>query len=199
MGQRNGKLRRGDFVEAKTPDEIVQTLDAEGASDHLPFMPEMLEFYGRRFRVPRRALTLCFSGPGSSRGFRIDNVVTLDDVRCSGTAHDGCQKMVPNINFLTVASCVSAQGQRMNEVQLSNAQRRIQRALQMVLMRSRARTQPSWCSASRRNWRAKAKDYALCLRYSSARFAGRATMDKLKVTFLAVTLSFPTESCKTTL
>jgi hypothetical protein len=92
MGQRSAKLRRGDFVEVKAPDEILQTLDAEGASDHLPFMPEMLEFCGRRFRVSRRALTICFSGPGASRGFRTDDVLTLDGVRCSGSAHDSCQK-----------------------------------------------------------------------------------------------------------
>jgi len=92
MSKRNARLCRGDLVEVKSPDEIVQTLDAEGASDHLPFMPEMLEFCGRRFRVSRRALTICFSGPGSRRGFRADDVVTLDSVRCSGAAHDGCQK-----------------------------------------------------------------------------------------------------------
>ena len=92
MGQRSTKLRRGDFVEVKAPDEILQTLDAEGASDHLPFMPEMLEFCGRRFRVSRRALTICFSGPGASRGFRADDVLTLDGVRCSGSAQDACQK-----------------------------------------------------------------------------------------------------------
>jgi hypothetical protein len=92
MSQRSAKLQRGDVVEVNMPDEILQTLDTEGASDHLPFIPEMLSFYGRRFRVSRRALTICFSGPGSSRGFRTDNVVTLDGVRCSGAAHDGCQK-----------------------------------------------------------------------------------------------------------
>src|SRR6202040_3917378 len=94
MGQRRAKLRCGDLVEVKSPDEIVETLDAEGASDHLPFMPEMLEFCGRTFRVSRRALTICISGPdtGVPRGFRVDDVVTLDDVRCSGTAHGGCQK-----------------------------------------------------------------------------------------------------------
>jgi hypothetical protein len=52
----------------------------------------MLQFYGRRFRVAQRALTVCISGPESSRGFHADNVVTLDGVRCSGVAHDGCQK-----------------------------------------------------------------------------------------------------------
>ncbi len=53
MGQRSAKLRRGDFVEVKAPDEILQTLDAEGASDHLPFMPEMLGLCGGRFRIAR--------------------------------------------------------------------------------------------------------------------------------------------------
>lgn len=92
MSQRNARLYRGDLVEVRPPNEIFQTLDADGASDHLPFMPEMLEFCGRRFRVSRRALTICFSGPGSPRGFRADDVVTLDGIRCSGAAHDGCQK-----------------------------------------------------------------------------------------------------------
>jgi hypothetical protein len=92
MSQRNSGLCRGDLVEVKTPDEIVETLDTEGASDHLPFMPEMLEYCGRRFRVSTRALTVCFSGPGAVRRFGSDDVVTLDGVRCSGAAHDGCQK-----------------------------------------------------------------------------------------------------------
>ncbi|MEA2649726.1 MAG: hypothetical protein QOG61_2161 [Candidatus Binataceae bacterium] len=91
MSQR-ARLCRGDLVEVKPPDEIVQTLDADGASDHLPFMPEMLEFCGRRFRVSRRVFTICFSGGGSPRGFSVDDVVTLESVRCSGVAHDGCQK-----------------------------------------------------------------------------------------------------------
>ena len=42
MSQRNARLCRGDLVEVKTPDEIVQTLDPERTSDDLPFMPEML-------------------------------------------------------------------------------------------------------------------------------------------------------------
>jgi hypothetical protein len=71
----------------KAPHEILETLDAEGAVDHLPFMPEMLQFCGQRFLVSKRALTICFSGPGSRRGFRTNHVVTLDAVRCSGAAH----------------------------------------------------------------------------------------------------------------
>ena len=92
MGTRSESLHPGDLVELRSPDEIAETLDAEGALDHLPFMPEMLEFYGQRFRVAQRALTACYYGPDSSRGFHADDVVTLDGVRCSGVAHDGCQK-----------------------------------------------------------------------------------------------------------
>jgi hypothetical protein len=92
MSQQNAGLRRGDLVEVKTPDEIFQTLDAMGALDHLPFMPEMLEFCGQRFRVCRRALAVCIWEPGTPLGFNTADVVTLEGVRCSGTAHDGCQK-----------------------------------------------------------------------------------------------------------
>jgi hypothetical protein len=91
MSQQNA-LRRGDLVEVKTPDEIFQTLDPAGALDHLPFMPEMLELCGQRFRVCRRALTVCIYEPGTPLGFNTDDVVTLEGVRCTGAAHDGCQK-----------------------------------------------------------------------------------------------------------
>src|SRR5438067_9311852 len=88
------KLRPGDFVEVKAPEEILQTLDAEGTLDQVPFMPEMVEFCGRRFRVSKRVAKTCASGSGGStmRVFRTDDVVLLDELRCSGAEHDGCQK-----------------------------------------------------------------------------------------------------------
>jgi hypothetical protein len=92
---RTGELRPGDVVEARSPDEILRTLDADGALDHLPFMPEMVDFCGQRFRVVRRVVKTCFSGAGSygaMRRFRGDDVVVLDSPRCSGEAHDGRQK-----------------------------------------------------------------------------------------------------------
>src|SRR5438552_2527452 len=54
MKKKTKKLRPGDFVEVKAPAEILQTLDAEGTLDKLPFMPEMVEFCGRRFQVSKR-------------------------------------------------------------------------------------------------------------------------------------------------
>lgn len=84
----------GDLVEVKAPDEILGTLDADGALNQMPFMPEMAEFCGKRFRVSKRAIKTCASGSGRSvvRKFNTDDVVLLNGLRCSGAAHDGCQK-----------------------------------------------------------------------------------------------------------
>lgn len=87
------RLRPGDIVEVKAPEEILQTLDADGALDQLPFMPEMIAYIGKTFRVSRRVLNTCNSGPyPDMRGFTRDDVVVLDGLRCSGADHDGCQK-----------------------------------------------------------------------------------------------------------
>ena len=88
-----GKLRPGDLVEVKSPDEILQTLDADGTLSGLPFMPEMIPFCGKRFRVSLRAVKTCWYGHGSGmRKFPQEDVVLLDGIRCSGADHGGCQK-----------------------------------------------------------------------------------------------------------
>ena len=89
------RLRPGDWVEVREPDEILKTLDEQGTFDHLPFMPEMLKYCGQRYRVSRRVVKVCASGmrTGMFLGeFRTDDVVLLDGLRCSGEQHDGCQK-----------------------------------------------------------------------------------------------------------
>ncbi len=92
--KRTATLRSGDFVEIRAPEEIHPTLDADGALDQLPFMPEMVDFCGKRFRVARRVVKTCsYTRSGTNmRRFRVDDVFTLQDVRCSGTEHDGCPK-----------------------------------------------------------------------------------------------------------
>ena len=93
MNQTASKLRPGDLVEIKSPEDILRTLDAEGTLDRLPFMPEMVESCGKRFRVARRVLKTCYYGETNGmRKFRTDDVVVLDGLRCSGANHDGCQK-----------------------------------------------------------------------------------------------------------
>jgi hypothetical protein len=93
MNPVTANLRPGDFVEVKFPGEILQTLDADGTVDRLPFMPEMVEFCGKRFRVSKRVVKTCYYGTSSGmRKFPDENVVLLEGLRCSGAAHDGCQK-----------------------------------------------------------------------------------------------------------
>src|SRR5208282_5596457 len=87
------RLYPGDLVEVKLLEQILQTLDSSGALDHLPFMPEMAQFCGQRFKVFRRVVKTCSSGTSSTmRAFRGDDVVLLENLRCSGAAHDGCEK-----------------------------------------------------------------------------------------------------------
>ena len=89
------KLRTGDWVQVRTPDEIAQTLDTDGSLDGLPFMPEMLQYCGRRIRVLRRAEKSCVEFAGGSykiREFRRNDVVLLEGLRCSGANHGGCQR-----------------------------------------------------------------------------------------------------------
>ena len=44
-------LRAGEWIEVRSKEEILQTLDKNGRLDKLPFMPQMFEYCGRRFRV----------------------------------------------------------------------------------------------------------------------------------------------------
>jgi len=92
----DARLRAGDLVEVKGPEEIARTLDAEGTLDGLPFMPEMMEFCGQRFRVLRQAEKTCIEGAGGDyaiREFYRNDVVLLEGLRCSGANHDGCQRL----------------------------------------------------------------------------------------------------------
>ena len=82
-------LRPGDVVEVKSPAEIFATLDGD-AVDDMPFMAEMLQHAGRRYTVSRRVDKICdtVTATGSRR---LEATVYLDDLRCDGSAHGGCQ------------------------------------------------------------------------------------------------------------
>ena len=83
-------LRPGDLVEVRPAAEILTTLDVDGRLESVPFMPEMLQFVGRRFTVGRRVEKICdtISQTGSRR---MEGTVYLEDLRCDGSGHDGCQ------------------------------------------------------------------------------------------------------------
>jgi hypothetical protein len=85
------RFRTGDLVEVRSKVEILSTLDEHGCRDGLPFMPEMLQYCGGRFRVSAVAHKTCdmVGEPGTGR--RIQSTVHLAGLRCDGLAHDGCQ------------------------------------------------------------------------------------------------------------
>jgi hypothetical protein len=92
---RNNKFFAGDRVVVRSPQEILSTLDSNGTLDNHPFMPEMLDFCGKSFRVHRRVEKTCVEAPPPiepNRRFAKDDVVTLDGLRCDGSAHDGCER-----------------------------------------------------------------------------------------------------------
>jgi hypothetical protein len=86
------RLRPGEWVEVRPFAEIATTLDLEGRLDGLPFMPEMLRYCGRRHRVFRRVEKIhYYYGPTPHHLRRLRDAVLLDELRCDGAAHGGCE------------------------------------------------------------------------------------------------------------
>jgi hypothetical protein len=88
----NQVLKPGDVVAVRSPAEILATLDSDASLDGMPFMPEMLRYAGKRFTVSRRVEKICDTvsgGPPASR--RMRDTVLLEDLRCDGSGHGGCQ------------------------------------------------------------------------------------------------------------
>lgn len=88
--RQSASLRAGDWVEVRSAADILATLDDRGCVDNLPFMPEMLQYCGRRFRVLKSAHKTCDT-IRSYRARAMADAVHLDHLRCDGAAHGGCQ------------------------------------------------------------------------------------------------------------
>lgn len=83
-------LRAGELVEVRSAAEILATLDAKGELESLPFMPEMLGFCGQQLRVSHRADKTCDT-IANYHALRMYRTVHLEQTRCDGSGHDGCQ------------------------------------------------------------------------------------------------------------
>jgi hypothetical protein len=83
-------LRAGEMVEVRSEGEILATLDQNGELDSMPFMPEMLQFCGRRFKVDKVAVKTCDT-IGWTGMYQVRNAVHLEGTRCDGRGHGGCQ------------------------------------------------------------------------------------------------------------
>ena len=85
------RYRTGDLVEVRSKEEILATLDQHGAVDGMPFMPEMLQYCGRRFRVGAVAHKTCDTARQTWKARRLQATVHLAGLHCDGLAHGGCQ------------------------------------------------------------------------------------------------------------
>jgi len=83
-------LRVGEWVEVRSAEEILATLDEEQCVAGLPFMPEMVRYCGKKFRVFKSA----HKTADTIELFtirRMENAVHLEQLRCDGSSHGGCQ------------------------------------------------------------------------------------------------------------
>ena len=83
------KPRVGEWVEVRSKEEILRTLDKKGCLDGLPFMPQMFQYCGHQFRIYKRAHKTCDTVTQTG-GRRLSNGVHLD-LRCDGETYGGCQ------------------------------------------------------------------------------------------------------------
>ncbi|MBV8922105.1 hypothetical protein [Bradyrhizobium sp.] len=79
----------GDWVEVRSREEILRTLDENGRLEGLPFMPQMFKYCGQRFPIYKRAHKTC-DAPGSLGGLKLPHGIHLEH-RCDGKAYGGCQ------------------------------------------------------------------------------------------------------------
>jgi hypothetical protein len=81
-------LMAGEWVEVRSKEEILQTLDQNGRLEGMPFTPQMFNYCGKRFRVYKRAHKTC--DPIYTMASRsLPNGVHLN-LRCDGKAYGGC-------------------------------------------------------------------------------------------------------------
>jgi len=83
------KLSSGDWVEIRSKEEILATLDKRGQLDAMPFMPQMFKYCGKRFPVFKRAHKTCDT-VHQTGGRWVKDTVHLE-LRCDGAAYGGCQ------------------------------------------------------------------------------------------------------------
>jgi hypothetical protein len=83
------RLRAGDWVEVRSKEEILRTLDKQGQLEHVPFMPQMFTYCGQRFKVYKSAHKTCDT-VNPIRSLRVADAVHLE-LRCDGEAYGGCQ------------------------------------------------------------------------------------------------------------
>jgi hypothetical protein len=84
-------LQCGEWVEVRSAKEIFATLDKQDKLRGLRFIPEMMKFCGKRFRVYKRLGKIILEATGELRTIKTPTVL-LEGVLCDGSAHGGCDR-----------------------------------------------------------------------------------------------------------
>jgi hypothetical protein len=83
------RCKAGERVKVRSAEDILATLDTDGCSHGMPFMPEMLRYCGGTFPVFKSAHKTCDSTYYRDGRYMEDTVML--DLRCDGSGHDGCE------------------------------------------------------------------------------------------------------------
>jgi hypothetical protein len=80
----------GEWVEVRSQKEILTTLDKKGQLEGMPFMPQMFNYCGKRFKIYRSAHKTCDTVTLTG-GRKLADGVHLEGIRCDGAVYGGCQ------------------------------------------------------------------------------------------------------------
>jgi hypothetical protein len=83
-------LQPGEWVEVKSVEEILATLDGHRRHKGLLWMTGMQKHCGGRYRVYRRVQRIALESNGELRNMK--NTVLLDGVLCDGREFGGCDR-----------------------------------------------------------------------------------------------------------
>jgi len=89
--EENLDLQPGEFVQVRSLEEILSTLDENGKYKGLLFMPEMEEFCGKKYRVFKKVRSITLEFNGEVRILRSPTVF-LEGVYCDGKRHHACDR-----------------------------------------------------------------------------------------------------------
>jgi hypothetical protein len=90
-GQTSQDYKIGDLVEILQEPEIRKTLDRNNKLKGLGFMPEMVKFCGKQFRILKKVSRIKVESTGELRIMK-NPVFLLEGVYCDGEFHDRCER-----------------------------------------------------------------------------------------------------------
>ncbi len=85
-------LQPGDWVEVRSVEEIFNTLDEHFKNRGMVFMPEMIKYCGKRFKVYKKVKKIMLETPPNLSREIKSPTVFLEGNYCDGEYHNGCDR-----------------------------------------------------------------------------------------------------------